>query len=218
MYKITLYDYCCCPICDGTESFFVDDIEDFEKNWKKCLNGNDKERVERFERSKNGEIVTDYYNDDEELNIVQRDEDAKIIEETEFEKCNFEIELYNAYMWSSKYYIFNLKYKLRKILFKGKYYIIAKYKISGIAEHYFFALGDENKKYEDVIFYGNPVCNVTRGRRRHDYSSTPDAFKDDKIDSFVWHIVYNRRDSLTMEELNEEELSYLLRDIIGEAG
>ena len=69
MYKITLYDYCCCPICDGTVSFFVDNLEDFEKNWKKCLGDRDKERVERFERSKNGEIVVDYYSDDEELNI-----------------------------------------------------------------------------------------------------------------------------------------------------
>ena len=26
MYKIELYDECCSPIADGTESYFVDDI------------------------------------------------------------------------------------------------------------------------------------------------------------------------------------------------
>ena len=218
MYKITLYDYCCCPICDGTVSFFVDDLEDFEKNWKKLLNGRDKERVERFERSKNGEIVTDYYSDDEELNIVQRDENAKIMEEAEFEKSNFRIELFNAYSWSSEYYIFRLKYKLRKIFFKGKYYIIAKYNIKGIAEKYLFAFGDENKKYEDVSFYGNPVCNVTYSEKSQDYSSSPDVYQDDEIDSFVWHEIWKRDDDLTLDELNEEELQYLLRDIIGEGG
>ena len=218
MYKITLYDFCCCPICDGTVSFFVDDLDDFEKNWKKCLNGDEEERVERFERSKNGEILTDYYSDDEELNIVQRDENAKIIEEAEFEKSNFKIELFNAYLGSSEYYIFNLKYKLRKIFFKGKYYIIAKYKIKGIAEKNRFAFDDENKKYEDVIFYGNPVCNVSHNVKKHSFSPTPDAYKDDEIDSFVWHEMLKRNDNLTLNEFNEEELQYLLRDIIGEAG
>ena len=32
MYKIELYDECCSPIADGTESYFVDDIDEFEKN------------------------------------------------------------------------------------------------------------------------------------------------------------------------------------------
>ena len=96
--------------------------------------------------------------------------------------------------------------------------IIAKYKIKGIAEKYFFAFDDENKKYEDVIFHGNPVCNVTHGVKRHSFSPIPDAFKDDEIDSFVWHEVWKREDNLSLNELNEEELQYLLRDIIGEAG
>ena len=93
MYKITLYDYCCNPICDGTESYFVDNLDDFENNWKPLVRSED--RIERYEKSKNGEIVTDYYSDDEELNIVQKDNNSKVIEEKEFEKSNFDIELYN---------------------------------------------------------------------------------------------------------------------------
>ena len=218
MYKITLYDFCCCPICDGTVSYFVDDLDDFEKNWKEQLKGDEKERVKRFERSKNGEIVTDYYSDSEELNIVQRDENSKIIEETEYEKNDFDIELFNAYNWSGEYYIFNLKYKLRKILFKGKYYIIAKYKITGISEYRWLLPKDDDDKFEDVSFYGNPVCKVIYNYGEILHSPTPEPYRNDIIDSFVWHIVWNRNDNPTLDELNEEELQYLLRDIIGEAG
>ena len=218
MYKITLYDYCCNPICDGTVSYFVDDLDDFEKKWKEKLDGRDQERVERFERSKKGEIVVDYYSDDEELNIVQRDEKSEIIEETEYEKNNFDIELFNAYNCSEKYYIFNLKYILRKILFKGKYYIIAKYKITGISEYRWLLPKGDDDKFEDVSFYGNPVCKVIYNCGEILHSPTPEPYKNDIIDSFVWHIVWNRDDNLTLDELTEDELGYLLRDIIGEAG
>ena len=162
--------------------------------------------------------MTDYHSDDEELNIVQKDNNSKVIEEKEFEKSNFDIELHNAYGCSSKFYIFNLKYKLRKILFKDKYYIVAKYKIEGIAEYNIFTRGDANKKFEDACFYGNPICNITRGYYEVFYSPTADLYKNDIMDSFVWHIVWNREDSLSLDELSEKELQYLLRDIVGEAG
>lgn len=216
MYKITLYDYCCSPICDGTVSYFVDSLDDFEKNWKPLVRSED--RIERYEKSKNGEIVTDYYSDDEELNIVQKDSDSKVLEEKEFEKNNFDIRLYNAYDCSADYYIFNLKYKLRKIVFKGKYYIIAKYKISGIAEYNIFTRGDVNKKFEDACFYGNPICNIIRGDYEDFYSPTADLYKNDIMDSFAWHIVWSREENMSLDELNEKELQHLLRDIVGEAG
>ena len=74
MYKITLYDYNCNPICDGTIYFFTEDIENFQKRWFRLLGDHDEERKERFLRSKAGEIVTDYYSDSPELNIVQQDD------------------------------------------------------------------------------------------------------------------------------------------------
>lgn len=64
-------------------SYFVDNLEDFEKNWKALVK--DQERIKRYEKSKKGEIVTDYYCVDEELNKVQADNDSKVIEE-EYEK------------------------------------------------------------------------------------------------------------------------------------
>ena len=47
---------------------------------------------------------------------------------------------------------------------------------------------------------------------------TADLYKDDVMDSFVWHIVWNREENMSLDELNEKELQYLLRDIVGEAG
>ena len=71
MYKITLYD-CNLPSCvSGVFSIYCDDIEKFEKDWIQLES--DKERIERFRKSKQGEMVTDYYSDSPELNIVQRD-------------------------------------------------------------------------------------------------------------------------------------------------
>ena len=74
MYKITLFDYNCASCTSGTASFYVDDIDIFEEKWSKLETS--PERIERFRRSKNGEVVTDYYSDDEELNIVQEDKAA----------------------------------------------------------------------------------------------------------------------------------------------
>ena len=93
LYKVTLYDFWCHPLADGTESFFTEDIEDFQERWIKC--GADKGRVERFLRSKAGELVTDYHEtfNDEELNIVQRDT-CPIYDEKEFV-------LGNVYFWIS---------------------------------------------------------------------------------------------------------------------
>ena len=75
-----------------------------------------------------------------------------------------------------------------------------------------------NKKFEDACFYGNPICNISRGDYEDFYSPTADLYKNDIIESFVWHIVWSREENMTLDELNEKELQHLLRDIVGEAG
>ena len=97
-------------------------------------------------------------------------------------------------------------------------YAKKKYKITGISQYGQFISGDENKKFEDASFYGNPVCKVIYNYGEILYSPTPEPYKNDIMDSFVWHIVWNRDNNPTLDELNEEEIEYLLRDIIGEAG
>ena len=60
MYKITLYDENCSPICDGTVCFFTEEIEDFQKNWLESGRVDDELR-DQFLRSKAGELVTAWY-------------------------------------------------------------------------------------------------------------------------------------------------------------
>lgn len=96
MYKITLYDQNCNPICDSTTFWFVENLEDFERNWLKAQKKIDAKTVERYYRSKFGEIVTDYYSDDPELNIVQQ-VDAEVLEEKEFSYKDKAVVLANVY-------------------------------------------------------------------------------------------------------------------------
>ena len=112
MYKITLYDQKCSPICDGTTFWFVEDLEKFEKNWipLQCRIG--VEVVERYYRSKFGEVVTDYYSTDPSLNIVQSVE-CEILEEKVFEYKDKEVELINTYDFGSKILFDKLKIVLR---------------------------------------------------------------------------------------------------------
>lgn len=82
MFKITLYDFNCNPICDGVVSFFTERLEDFEEGW---MNSEEVEedRKERYLRSKAGENVTDYYSDSPEFNIVQEDTEVQVLWEKE---------------------------------------------------------------------------------------------------------------------------------------
>lgn len=69
MYKITLFDNNGIGFVSGTFTCFTEDIEDFKNRW--FLLEKDEKTKDRFLLSLNGEIVTDYYSDEAELNIVQ---------------------------------------------------------------------------------------------------------------------------------------------------
>lgn len=70
LYLIQLFDYNCPSCTSGVTKVFAEDIEEFSKIYQSIEKDN--ARVERFLRSKSGEVVTDYYSDDSELNIVQK--------------------------------------------------------------------------------------------------------------------------------------------------
>ena len=96
VFKITLYDNNCSPICDGTMFCFVDNLEEFETKWLPLQCKQDVRTVERYYRSKLGEMVTDYYSDSPELNIVQQ-VNCDILQEKELQYTNKEVVLKNAY-------------------------------------------------------------------------------------------------------------------------
>lgn len=226
MYKITLYDNNCNPICDGTICFFTEDIEDFQKRWFRLLDGCDEERKERFLRSKAGEIVTDYYSDSPELNIVQQDEEAVYDEKiVVLEDETFEV--YNAYHWSEQYHVNQWTIHFRWICFKGNYYRIASYKANGVCE-----LGLHNR-WEDVVCYGNPVLENAVVYRpeynfRLDESQWPnpgfDRFSENRIETICWltsaffESEQELRDDITTFEVTKEIMGRLFADVIGEAG
>ena len=150
MYKITLYDENTCPICDGVVTFFSDDIDEFEKRWV-ATNRVDNVTLERFLRSKNGESVTDYYSDNPELNIVQKDHED-ILFEKYIVKEDVTFFATNAYDCQQKYHVQKWECHFLWIRFQNKYYRIVQYVANGVCMYNSFL-----ERLDSVTCYGNPV-------------------------------------------------------------
>lgn len=227
MYKITLYDYNCSPIADGVTSFFVDEIEEFEKHWleERFV---EKERKERYLRSKNGEIVTDYHTNNEEYNIVQKDK-TMILSERQYLFFDKVYRLSNFYGDKSYIYAKHGTIQLRYIKFKNKYYLIGKYCLKGVCREQDL-IGVENR-WVTCSTYGNPIFKEKHtkidiwtdreGQRRRDYST--DKFEEDEIETYCWVTigVYDKKNDFNMENLKtlpDNMVEILMQDIPGEAG
>jgi len=223
MYKITLYDECYSPICDGTASFFTEDLEEFERYWQPHA---DEEQLKRYERSKAGEIVTDYYGDDSELNIVQEDESAEILFEKEFTYKDKQFTLLNAYHWGTDVYAAETYIVFRGIKFNGDYYLIGKYKMQGVCRR------DYKDAYKTVSVWGNQVlvCNLqekpswypTDDGWRGYYEYHKEDFKEDSLETYCWVSLgrFSEENLLSgsIDLESEETMICLMRDIPGEAG
>lgn len=226
MYKITLYDKNCCPICDGVARFFVDRLEEFEIPWmsKKSI---DEEKKIRFQRSKNGEIVTDYYTDDAEYNIVQRDDCAKVYWEKEFSYEKQSFVTYNVYDSSTEIYAEHADITLRFVRFGAENFLIGKYKLQGVCQKE--KLWEEDgESWTACSVWGNPIHIQKRkkevfwkgkdGLNRYDYPK--EHFAEDSVETYCWVIVglYGTKMIEAPDELTDEMIACLLKDIPGEAG
>jgi len=221
MYKITLWDNNMPSCTSGTFYCFCDNIDDFEEEWLKLEH--DKEAIERFERSKAGEIVTDYYSDNPELNIVQYDADYEVYFEKNVELIDCKVDVYNGFRCKSELLIDRCDINVRYIKFKDKFFLIAKYLMCGVCREVSYL----EKEYATVKCYGNPVIksNVVGYKE----SSDRCTFSDDVIESFVYYPVdcfdsieelkadYNER-LFDESFFGEDELNWLFTDIPGEAG
>ena len=225
MFKITLYDNNCSPICDGVTRFFTDSIEDFENNWEPYAS---KEQLERFRRSKAGEIVTDYYSENPKLNIVQEDNKAEILFEKEIVFEDKQFTLLNAYGCESKIYAAKTVISYKGIKFLDEYYLIGKYQMYGVCENDIFK-GDDD--YITVRVWGNPVINVKVQEKetwyeasdgRKFYSYKKEDFKEDYLETYCYVTVgcYTEKELFEAETVlaSDEMMICLLRDIPGEAG
>lgn len=226
MYKLTLYDECCSPICDGVATFFVDNLKDFENNW--CHRAN-KEQVERYMRSKNGEIVTDYYNDNPKLNIFQEDVKAEVLWEKEYVIYDRNFSLFNAYQWETQVYATETRVVFRGIKFKNDCFLVGNYKMKGVCQKSVFSVEDS---FETIKTWGNPIINcriqtkaiwheTENGRELLTYRK--EDFSEDYLETYCWVTVASvcKEEELRPENLgleSDKTIECLMRDIPGEGG
>ena len=225
MYKITLWDENIGSCASGVVSVFVDSLDYFEINWiPLTLKRRNNDGVDRYYRSKHGEIVTDYYSDAEELNIVQKDSNSKIHRNHKYTRHNTWLHLLNGYDCEYKLYVKDITFFIRYIQFNGKYYKVAKYEASGVCTEF--------AGLHEVNVYGNPFVNVRKYDIR-DYrikdgkhkKYTKEDFADDKLQCFVWNVLkeYDNYEDMLEDankraRLSKEEIIWLMADIPGDAG
>ena len=225
MYKITLYNYNCIPCASGVISVFVDDIDDFYNKWVHGVINNESQ-IDRFNRSRSGEIVTDYYDNSPEFNIVQQDETAKIHNEFMYTIKDKWLNLYNSYMTLYKAHFDELNIYIRYIEYNGNYYKLESYNATGCCRKF----GD----LRDIDNFGNHFIQLSCKPKYFDSLSIEeregkqrnlDEFSSDTLEAFVWYIVaeYKTIDKMYKDikhkrKLNKSEIIDLMRDIPGEAG
>lgn len=219
MYKVTLWDSTFPSCCSGTISIYTDNIARFKKDWEKLET--DEASKERFNRSLNGEIVTDYYSDSPELNIVQFDENCRIIYKQVHNLKNKEITLYNAYGYPSKYIIKNMLIERLYVKYQGKLLRLDRFKIIGITKINTYDRSDA--KYMDVHCWGNPFLKHTNRTERFYCSNNISDFKD-KITSICYYETKEFRSISALRYdakkkfVDNRALEIMLMDIKGEAG
>lgn len=220
MYKITLYDYNCQSCTSGVTEFYVDDIIQFKNSWFKLED--DKDRKERFLKSLNGEIITDYYSDSPELNIVQEDKDARILRTEKLCYRDKRFTLTNSYGCTGDILVHDAKFSIRYIYFQGQYIIAGKYKLTGVASIDEFIRG-----YERQCVYGNCVLKTDyhsfvdfdRGVPLYDVNDITN-FKGDIIESICYLPIkyFDTYEDMQSYDLSHDDIVILMRDILGEAG
>lgn len=233
MYKITLYDHNCNPICDWITFWFVEDLKEFEKKWVPLQGRIGIDTVESYYKSKFGEIVTDLYystDDDESLNIVQSVE-CEILQEKVFEYTDKEVELINTYGWESIILFDKLKIILRVQRCDDEYYLVGQYFGYGCRriDPTFNRWYNTEVKYIQMGFEGNPVAEYVKRDINWDdfgksdaykdfYTNDKDFYKHEKVETFVWLPIKEVSARYKLRELNTDDLALLLRDIVGEDG
>lgn len=234
MYKITLYDANCSPICDGTVFWFVENLEEFEENWLMAqvqLYGRiETEQLERYYRSKLGEATTDYYSDSADLNIVQQAESEFLSEKT-YRYKNKIIELENVYGFRTSIEFESLVFELRVMKYDGRYYLVGQYQGTGCKriEPTWNRWYEKETKYASMHFYGNPIVNYRERYINWDDRDRADAYKDfytndkeffsrEELETFVWIPIKEVEKDYKIKALTKNEIKCFMADIVGEAG
>lgn len=218
MYKITLYDSNIPSGASGTKSYYCENIDIFAEKWMQLETSED--RKERFLRSKNGEMVTDYYSDSPDLNIVQEDKAAIIYFDKDVIFSDKWLTLYNGFHWAIEFHFDELCVGLKYVRFRGSLLRLATYRARGVCRSNFPFPG---KKYCDVSCYGNPVLIESENQEPF-YSDHTENFKEKTIECIAYLPLGTFGDMKSMRkdfdnpDLSDEWLGRLLCDILGDAG
>lgn len=224
MYKITLFDENTCSFVTGTVSFFVDSINEFEDVWLKNPLVSD-EQKSRYLMSKEGNLVSDYYVDTEENNILQQDSDALILEQADFLLKNREFRLHNFYECESVVYAKEAQLKFRKIHFKGKCYWIGRYYLAGVC----LAEDLERDVWKECPNLGNKILNIVNPKEifckeiKKKCGCGKETFEKYIVETICWVTIAASMDNKAYpfcEEylLSDKTMDRLMCDILGEAG
>ena len=185
LYRIQLFDYNCVSCTSGVTEVFTDDIDEFSANY--MVLEADEERKDRFLRSKNGEIVTDYYSDDPSLNIV-----TKVRIEKDLAKCmvvdkGITICAQNGYGYPSEYRFGVLIQEVWWVIIDGKYYKLARPSGRSCAYHSTY---DEEYPWRKVEVWGNPFWIYSeKGEAVPGRSASFEDYKGTVLSSYVWQVV-----------------------------
>ena len=215
MYKVTLWDMNIPSCCSGTISVYVDDINDFQNNWTKLER--DEGARERFQRSLGGELVTDYYgtDHDEDLNIVQKDDNAVVFAEGSIEMNDKWFEILNGYNWPVKIHVDNADIGIRFVKYGNKFMKLGKFSLKGVCMDF--------GGYRELTICGNPFFNYEQLAEYNRYVENKiEDFSNDSYESFVWYELaeYDSLEDIMAEELliTDDEFQLLFADLAGEAG
>ena len=180
----------------------------------------DEMRKQRFRRSKQGEMVTDYHSDAPELNIVQKDENAKTLIERTIIIRNQEVRLTNEYQHTASLFFEKGEFHIRYMKMWDQYISLVRYKLTGASRENIYIEGRQR-----VLCFGNPVLkvhNVFKG-----YSDNISDFSRNTVESIAYYLfeVFETEEEMKKRAMSpeqgyfsEEDLDMLLSDIPGESG
>jgi hypothetical protein len=189
---------------------YVEDIEAFTEQYTKLEK--DEERVDRFLRSKAGEMVTDYYSEDPSLNIVQIVDAEELARdcETQYDKM---ISILNGFGWPSDYYFRKIQFEIRWMRLNGDLYKLVKTKGEGCYAKVDF-MGEPCRR---IRIYGNPFWIYWEDGER-------EAFLDAHLESYVWHVAeqFETEEEFIEDQkrngLTQVQIQRILEDLPGDAG
>ncbi len=178
IYKVRLFDKNCPSCCSDTFFFFVEDLAEFEKHWLP-LAARNPEQVERYYRSKLGEIVTDYYSDSSDLNIVQQAPGSFLAKKVN-NYTDKTVTLTNAYGCKGTFEFDSLTIEQRVLQYGDKHYLVGQYRAKGCKQSgdFYNTWYDTDVKYREMSYWGNPIAEYRHRDINWDDKGSQDAYKD----------------------------------------